>query len=62
MIKQLTLFDPCNIDSNKLVYINIHNILYFKKVDSFNYTAIYFLNDLKIIVKESVEEVLKILS
>lgn len=61
MILRLTWFDIFNIEKDKVVYINYDNVNYFHSTDFDNNTTLYFKDGSKIVVRESSEDINKIL-
>ena len=60
MIK-LTFFDIKDSDKNEEVFVNINNITYFTRYLPYPWTLIYFIDGTKIGVKQSCEDILKLI-
>lgn len=61
MVLRLTWFDIFNIEKDKIVYINYDNVNYFHPTDFDNHTMLCFKDGSKLTVRESSEEINKIL-
>lgn len=61
MVLKLTLLDLFDINKSQIVYINYDNVNYFHPTKYDNNTVIYFKDGSKLAIKESSEDINKIL-
>ena len=61
MVLKLTLFDLFDSESGKTIFVNYDNVNYFHSTKYDNNTFIYFKDGTKIVVKESSEDINKML-